>query len=368
VTTEFGADYTLTASTSRTLKAGYAVEQDDYRYDNAGSTLGDAPGAATPDDFRFRQRIHSAYASYQVTSGAWDWLGGLRGELTRAEARQLTGGVTTPSRYARLYPSLHVDRHWSEQVSVTFGASRRVTRPDPDTLNPYVDPEYAPNLRAGNPHLRAQDTQSYEAGLGYQGHGRSYGATAYYRRNRDSVTDVTQYLGNGLSLTTKTNLPRNDAAGVEMTADGPVVRTLSYHLSANLFHNEIDATALGIAGLQATTGLNAKLKLDYRPTPADSAQLSATRTARRLTPQGAVSALTLVNLGLKHRFDAHLTAVATVADVFDGQHVERTAVTPTFTGDYRRSVRGRIVFLGLVYGFGLEKTDKSPADDDDPPS
>jgi hypothetical protein len=65
-----------------------------------------------------------------------------------------------------------------------------------------------------------------------------------------------------------------------------VIRRLSGHvtvpinslLSGNLFYSQIDATVLGISGLQSTTGLNAKLKLDYRPTTADSAQISFTRT------------------------------------------------------------------------------------------
>ena len=54
--------------------------------------------------------------------------------------------------------------------------------------------------------------------------GSSYGVTGYYRLNQDSVTDVTEYLGNGLSLTTKTNLPKNDSAGLELTANGHIVR------------------------------------------------------------------------------------------------------------------------------------------------
>jgi hypothetical protein len=57
------------------------------------------------------------------------------------------------------------------------------------------------------------------------------------------VTDVTQYLGNGFSLTTKANLPKNDSAGFEFTADGHIVPKLAYSLSGNLFYSQIDATA-----------------------------------------------------------------------------------------------------------------------------
>ena len=362
-TTEFGADYVLPVAKTRSLKLGYAFEQDDYRFGNFGTTVDPVTGAQTIDpnltnNFQFQQRIHAAYASYQLSAGDWTWLGGLRAELTDTDAQQLTDNVTTATRYFKIYPSLHVDRSLSDQSTLSFGASKRVTRPDPDHLNPYIDHEYSPNLRAGNAHLQPQYTRSYELGYGFEGHGLSYGVTGYYRQNRDSVTDVTEYLGTGISLTTKTNLPKNDSAGLEFTSHGRIVPKLAYSVSGNVFHSQIDATALGMSGLQSTTGLNAKFKLDYRPTADDSAQITVTRTDKRLTPQGHVSAINLVNLGFKHQLKTDLTAVATVSDVFNGQRYQRYTTTPTFTESFLRTVRGRVVYVGFVYSFGTAKKDK----------
>ena len=176
--------------------------------------------------------------------------------------------------------------------------------------------------------------------------------TGYYRRNHDTVTDVTEYLANGISLTTKTNLPKDTSTGMEFTANGRLFQKLTYGISGNLFHSQIDATALGIAGLQSTTGLNAKAKLDYRPTDSDSAQITVTRTDKRLTPQGYVDATNIVNLGYKHQFGPALTAVTTVTDLGNGQRLHRYSASPAFTQDYRRTVAGRILYIGVVYAFG----------------
>jgi outer membrane receptor protein involved in Fe transport len=362
-TTEFGADYVLPQSKTRSLKLGYAFEQDDYRFDNVGNNVDPLTGVQTIDpnltnDFKFRQQINAAYASYQTSAGAWNWLGGLRAEEVHADAELLTNGFSTAGSYFRIYPSLHVDRSLSDESTLSFGASRRVTRPDPANLNPYVDYEYTPNLQTGNPNLRPQFTQSYEVGYGYEGRSSSYGVTGYYRLNQDSLTGVTEYLGNGLSLTTKTNLPKDDSAGLELTANGHIVRTLTYGISGNLFYNQIDATALGIAGLQSTVGLNAKVKLDYRPTADDSAQITATRTDKRLTPQGYVNAINIVNLGYKRQLLPDLTGVMTLSDAFDGQRYRRFAVTPTFTQEYQRTTLGRVLYVGFVYSFGSTKQDK----------
>jgi outer membrane receptor for ferrienterochelin and colicin len=362
-TTEFGVDYALPFSKARSLKLGYAFEQDDFRYGNAGNNVDPVTGVQTVDpnvtnDFKFRQQINAGYASYQATIGTWNWLAGLRAELTHTDAQQLTDNVSNSGSYFRIYPSLHADRSLSDEATLSFGASRRVTRPDPSNLDPFVDHEYTPNLRAGNANLQPQYTQSYEFGYGFEGRGLAYQLTGYYRRNRDSATDVTEYLGNGFSLTTKANLPKNDSAGLEFTSNGHIVPQLAYSLSGNLFYSQIDATALGVPGLQSTSGVNGKLKLDYRPTSADSVQLIVTRTDKRLTPQGYVSAINIVNVGYKHQVTSDLTAIVTVSDVFNGQHYERFESTPAFTGDYLRAVRGRVLYVGVIYSFGSTKKDK----------
>ena len=363
---EADVDYVLPLSKILTLKAGYAFEQDDYGFDNVGANVDPVSGVQTIDpaltnSFKFQQRIHALYLSDQGSVDAWSWLAGLRAEWTTTDAVQVTDNVSTASQYADLFPSLHVDRSLSDRSMLSFGASRRINRPDPSYLNPYVNYEYTPNLTAGNANLKPQLTQSFEVGYGYQGPAASYGLTGYYRRNTDSVTDVTEYLGDGLSVTTKANLPRNDAAGLEFSASGHLFSPqLSYSLSGNAFYSQIDATALGYPGLKSTTGVNVKAKLDYRPTVADSAQITFTRTDKRLTPQGSISAINIVNLGYKHALSSTLSAVATISDLFDGQHYQRTASTSTFTQVYERSVVGRTLWVGLTYAIGVTKKDKEP--------
>ena len=361
--TEADLDYALPLSKTQALKLGYSFEEDGYGFDNLGANVDPASGAQTinpalTNDFRFRQHIHSLYQSYQGSFRAWTLLAGLRTEYTTTDARQITDNSSTQTHYTDVFPSLHVDRTLSDESTLSFGASRRISRPNPSNLNPFLDYEYTPNLNAGNPYLRPQFTQSFDLGYDYEGRRTSYGVTGYYRRNKDSATDVTQYLGDGLSLTTKSNLPKNDSAGVEFSLAGRLMSKLSYSLSGDAFYTQIDATALGAPGLKSTSGVNAKAKLDYRPVSSDSAQITFTRTDKRLTPQGSISAINVVNLGYKHTFTAALTAVATVSDVFSGQRYTRVASTPLFTQIYQRRVEGRVAYVGVIYSFGGTKKEQ----------
>ena len=368
--TEAGANYVLPLSKTQTLKFGYAFELDDYEFNNIGANVDPVTGAETIDpaltnDFQFHQMIHAGYGSYQAAVGDWNWLGGLRAEWTSNDALLVTNGMRTARRYFDLFPSLHVDHPVTEHSTLSFGASRRITRPQPDNLNPYLDHEYTPNLNAGNPNLRPQITESFDLGFELDRHSASYQFTGYYRRNKDSVTDVIEYLGNGFSLATKENLSRNDSAGLEFTATGHAATWLSYSVSGNAFYTQVDATQLGTPALRSATGINLKTKLDFHPTAQNSLQLTITRTDKRLTAQGLISAINLVNLGCKRSLMPKLSLVATVSDLLNGQRFERYTSTPVLTQDYRRTVAGRIVFVGVVYAFGLNKKDSQPGFDYD---
>ncbi len=357
-TTEADLDYARSLSKHSNLKLGYAYEQDDYGYLAGGAGVDPVTGAQSPesqltDAFRYRQSIHAGYATWEAQTGHFDWLGGVRTEWTLTDGQQLTQGQSTQYDYLRLYPSFHLDDHVSEESTLSLAASRRVTRPDPDNLNPYIDYEYTPNLRTGNANLRPQYTDSFETGYSYQGRKFAYSLTGYYRHNSDSVTDIIENFGNGLTLATKANLPRNDSSGLEFTASGHLLPELGYSVSGNVFYSQIDAAALGTAGLRSTTGLNGKLKLDYRPTRSTSAQIIVSRSDKRLTPQGYVSAIDVVNLGARQGMAHNLTAVVTVSDLFNGQRLLRVADTPSFTEQYQRQVLGRVVWVGVEYSFGV---------------
>jgi outer membrane receptor protein involved in Fe transport len=270
-------------------------------------------------------------------------------------------------RCSGLYPSLNLERPLDAQATLSFGYSRRLARPNPDDLDPYIDRHDSQNLQGGNPNLLPQQSQSLEAGYRVEAEKQTYGVSAYLRRFTNSFTDLTTLAGPGVLLTTKANLPSSKAGGFEFNTDGPLARTLSYRLAGNLFYSQVDATALGASGLASTTGLNLKASLDYRPTAIDTAQLSATRADKRLTAQGYIAAINLLNLGYKRQLSPDLTLVATVSDLFNGQRQVRTVNTTTLTETYERDQAGRIAYIGLVYTLGAQKKSKSAAFEYDQP-
>lgn len=357
IKTELSADYDLPMAHDREVKLGYDLEDDRNAFDNVGDTLTSASGPATinpavTNHFRYRQQVNAAYGQYEAPVGPWRLQAGLRVEATHVATLQITGNLAGGRDDLGAYPSLHLDRSLGDDGKLTASVGRRVTRPDPEALNPFADHQDIHSLRAGNPDLRPQDTWSYELGYLYSGSRLNYGATAYYRRDKNSVTDVIRPISADVVLATKMNLPLSQSGGVAFTAGGKLGSRLSYNLSGDLFAAQIDATALGATGTKSTTGLNLKASLDYRPTAKDTAQISVSRTDKRLTPQGEISAINLVNLGYRRQIRPDLAAVVTVTDLFDGQRQQRLISTPQLRDDFLRHQLGRVAFVGVVYTFG----------------
>ena len=358
-------DYALPLSKTSALKAGYSWERDTYATDNVGLDIDIASGAQSQDPllanaFRYEQSVEAAYLSYQSRDDAerWTWLAGLRAESAQTRIADLTDAIRGGNDHGTLYPDLHVVRVLTKASTLTFGASRRITRPDPENLNPFVYREYSPNLRSGNPLLRPQLTQSLELGYQSDRSGSSVGVTAYYRANRGSVTDVTTALDGGLALTVPVNFSRDTASGLEIAADGTLARKLAYSLSADLFRNQVLLSTQGVAGLQSVDGLNGKAKLTWRRVAGESIQLAVVRKDRMLAPQGTVAATHIVNAGYQRKLATDWTGVLTVSDLFNGQRYRRTLSGPAYAQEYLRTTRGRIVYVGVVYSFG---TDRKPS-------
>lgn len=371
VKTEFSADYDLPLADDREVKFGYDLEDDRNAFDHLGDTIDPATrqltvNPAVTNHFRYRQRVNAAYGEVQAPLGPWRLQAGLRLEAADVSTLQVTGNVPGGRHDTGAFPSMHLDRSVGEDGKLSASVSRRITRPDPEALNPFADHQDTHNLRAGNPNLAPQDTWSYELGYNVAAGGLTYGATIYYRSDRDSVTDVIRPISADVVLVTKANLPKSRSAGLEFSASGKLGPDLSYNASGNLFSTQIDATALGAPGLKSTTGLNLKASLDWRPTAVDTAQVSVTRQDKRLTPQGYLSAINLVNLGYRRQLRPDLALVATVSDVFDGQRQRRILTTPQLREDYDRHQLGRIAYLGVVYTFGTQKKGKPNSFDYEP--
>ena len=348
-------DYTRPTGTKSQLKTGFELQFDDadlesFAYRGQGPTP-PLPDATRSYGFLFDQTIASGYLTYQQPVGKFTVLGGLRLEQVSQDMR-LNGGARTENDYLRAYPSLHVSYSVTDDLSSKLSYSRRIQRPSADDLNPFLIYLDEFNRRSGNPNLKPQITDAFEAELQYRKGGAFYMATAYYRDRSEEVTDVTRVLPGGIFLQTKENLGDSRSAGLEIVANGRLTSSITYNVSGNLAWNEVDGSNLGFTDKRDDVSLSGRANVNWQVTPKDFVQLNGFMSGERLTPQGYMASHGLLNLGYRHKFTERFSGVFTAQDILNTMRIRQVVDTPTLKTDIDRRFKARGVHVGFTYAFG----------------
>jgi iron complex outermembrane receptor protein len=116
--------------------------------------------------FIYTEKIGAAYVNLNKEYKSGSVQLGLRAEYTLSDGN-LIGSKPVNRSYINLFPSLFVNQTLSKKDEVTFSYSRRIDRPNYQSLNPfvyYLDPY---TYSAGNSFLKPQYTHNFEFGYTY---------------------------------------------------------------------------------------------------------------------------------------------------------------------------------------------------------
>ncbi|MCR5877952.1 TonB-dependent receptor domain-containing protein [Phenylobacterium sp. J367] len=353
---ELKVDYTRPMPDEAKLKAGYVLQIDENDYLNTAAR-GLAGGPLVPDlnfsnRFTYDQTVHQAYATYERPFGDFTVLAGLRVESVEIDINQITTNIQATNDYTEAYPSLHLAYQLGEGERLSASYSRRVQRPNANDLNPflvYIDPA---NYRRGNPDLKPQITDSFEAAWQKRDGGTLYIGTLFYRVSHDGVIDVTEDIGQGILVTTRENAGQVRTAGLELVANGRLSKTITYNLSGNVGWQELDAGDLGFAETRDGFTVGGRANLNWQVTSKDFIQLNGFVNGERLTAQGYRKASGLLNLGYRHKFSDKVSGVVTVQDVLNTFKDVQVIDTDTLRDRTVRDGNFRGVFVGLTWTFG----------------
>ncbi len=335
------------------LLAGYDLQRNYNDFLNHGEIVDPASGAASIDPghtyhFVYGQTVHAFYGTYDHTLATnLSAIFGLRLEQTEISTDERDTAMRGSQSYFRAYPTLHLEYALADKKSLKFSYSKRIVRPDPEDLNPFPVFSDPLNLRAGNPGLKPQTTQALEAAYKRDG-GVALEATLFARFTRNQFTEVSHFITPTTLLTTKENLGKSSAIGLDIAASGKLASAINYRLSGTLSRNAIDAADLGFLGSRSLVAASAKAALDFKISAADLLQLSGVLNAKRLTPQGFRLPSASGNLGFRHKFKNGLVAVATLTDIFNTQRDRIRLDTATIIDrSERRNIR-RVASLSLT--------------------
>ena len=312
-----------------------------------------APVPALNNRFEATQTVHALYTTYErPLSEKLSAQLGLRLEQADIRIKDLTGGASASQDYFRAYPTAHIQYQLTPEQTLRASYSRRIQRPQPAQLNPFVVYQDPLNVRSGNPDLEPQETDSFEA-MWQMRKGQSfYQATAYLRNTDKAFTDVASDIGGGVFLTRPENLGSRRDMGVEAAANGRLSSTLRYSAGVNVFRQEIDAGAVVGGGDREATLASGRLSLNWQPTAKDFVQLSSFWQGDSLLAQGRREAGGMINLGYRRKLNEQLSFNFTARDLFNTFNTTTIYETPQFRERSEQDIKLRAFYIGLTWNFG----------------
>ncbi|THD65041.1 TonB-dependent receptor [Phenylobacterium sp.] len=355
-TTEIRTDYKDPSFADGELKLGY---------DGAITTAdlskifgeGPSPGAIAADPtrsgaFAYRLELNAAYATLQEQFGDLSVLAGLRLENSRTTTSLADGSERRESDLLQAFPSLHLSYPLGEDRTVSASYSRRIDRPTPAQLSPLITFGNPQDLYGGNPDLRPQETDSFEAAYDAHKGASSFSATLFYRELHNAFTPVVLDRGGGVVLFTEDNLGEARRAGLSLAGARALTSTVSLNASGEAYWMEVPASALGLGAARSGYVVSGRGTLSWSPTASDVFQLNGSLSGRTITPQGSLGAIGLLNLGYRRKLTPALFLVVTAQNLLDSNRQTIEYGLPTLLGRRVLDGVGRTALVTLTYSFG----------------
>lgn len=147
------------------------------------------PDSLMTNDFRFKEKLTSAYAQLNYNRENWNFLIGLRMENYDYEAVSKINNITNRDNYTNWFPSASIN-YQKDNHQYRASYSRRIARPSYLNLNPYFQYLDAYSIERGNPNLKPQMFHSFELNYIYK-NALSFGLYGYLYQ--DGFVNVIDY-------------------------------------------------------------------------------------------------------------------------------------------------------------------------------
>ena len=174
------------------------------------------------NQFKYTENVNAAYLNYSGSiSKKVKYQLGLRGEHTHSIGNSVTLNQKRDRNYVNLFPSIFLSNQLDTNNVVNLSYSRRIDRPNYQSLNPfefYLDPY---TFQKGNPNLKPQYTNSFQLVHVYK---NFLNTTLAYSRIKDMIADELpqQIASENKTFVTSDNLDNQDNFSLTFSVPIPI--------------------------------------------------------------------------------------------------------------------------------------------------
>jgi len=350
----FKLDYTKPFNDLWTIELGSQYLLNDVSNDFTVSNESNGSFVVDPDLtnlFEYDQKVLGLYTTASYEGEYWGIMLGLRAENTDLSTLLVNTNEVNSQNFTNLFPSAHTSYKLTEAISFQAGYSRRIYRPRLWDLNPFFNIRNNFSIRAGNPDLQPEFSDSYEVGSIFIYEKITFNVNLYHRYTTNSIERVSTFIDN-VNIFRPENIGVNKSTGIEGNFKlSPVNKlTINGDLNYNLFSKSgrFNDQVFDFSADRYSTDITFK----YKWSKLLDVEVSGEHESREQTIQGTRAANTFMNLGLRYKIlKGKGIFNISVRDVF-ASRIRKTEVDQDDFYLFSRSLRGRFITFGFSYGFG----------------
>ncbi len=313
------------------VRGDFNREVDHYatRRRSAGGSWTSLP--AFNSNYSLADHVAAAYATVSSRLGELSYQVGLRAEQYGVRTTLRATGRRTRQSYADLFPSVFLTYHLTDRRSVQLSYSRRISRPDPGLLLARTSYSDSRSRFTGNPDLRPEYGDSWEAELLQSWQTGSFLASVYVHHRTGVIEDIQTLAPQGILLTTPFNLATSDDRGLEVAVQEGFTDDLKVSASANLFRTHARGTHRGTDYHADTNRFTSRVHVTWTLARGLRLETAVRYFGPAKTIQGRRASTTYVNGALAKDFlDGKATMSLASQDLFNSRRDRFTIASPVY--------------------------------------
>lgn len=195
------------------------------------------------NNFIYKENVNAGYINYNRTIKKFNFQLGVRVENTNSDG-QLNALVTTNNQrvkrnYTNWFPSGGITYNMTQKHSLALIYSRRIERPDYQSLNPFEYQIDELSFMRGNPFLKPQYTDNFKLSHTYN---YSLNTSLSYTRVSDFFAQVIEASGTSKSFLTSRNVATEEVINLGVSYPFDLNKWWNVYLSVNAFKSIYTAT------------------------------------------------------------------------------------------------------------------------------
>lgn len=195
------------------------------------------------NNFIYKENVNAGYINYNRTIKKFNFQFGLRVENTNSDGKLnaliSTNNERVKRNYTDWFPSGGITYNMTDKHSLALIYSRRIERPDYQSLNPFEYQIDELSFMRGNPFLKPQYTDNYKLSHTYN---YSLNTSLSYTRVSDFFAQVIEASGTSRSFLTSRNVATEEVINLGVSYPFDLNKWWNVYLSVNAFKSIYTAT------------------------------------------------------------------------------------------------------------------------------